>query len=88
MNQNKQFKTIILGSRIGCLLPVLIIFNLFFGLFFLKPLYWLALEAVLIMLCVLTFATIVKKVSSLNSNHSNVIDVEGKIVENRKKLPE
>jgi len=88
MNQNKQFKTIILGSRIGCFLPFLIIFNLFFGLFFLKPLYWLVLEVVLILLFVLTFATIVKKVSSLNSSHSNVIDVEGEIVKSRKKLPE
>lgn len=77
-------KSLVFISRTGCLLPVLIIFNLFFGWLFLKPLHWLVFEVVLIFLFIFSSFWVMKKFFSQNKKYSNVIDVEAKHVENTK----
>lgn len=87
----------------GCLLPLLIIFNLFFGrLFFHSTVVWLSIEGLLILIFMLQAHFFVRKMSrqfgryghgSASDSRSRdqngrgrVIDVEGKVVEDRKKL--
>ncbi|MFA5157106.1 MAG: hypothetical protein WC532_06945 [Candidatus Omnitrophota bacterium] len=72
----------------GCLLPFLIIFNLFFGWIFLKPLHWLLLEAVLVILFALSGFILIKRVTlrygrpgkRSGKGRGNVIDTEGKVI--------
>jgi hypothetical protein len=52
--------------QFGCLLPFLIIFNLFFGWMFLRPLYWALLELGLILAFILTSVIIVKRITNFN----------------------
>lgn len=77
-------KSIIVSAQAGCLLPFLIIFNLFFGWMFFKPAHWLLIEAILILISIATSIVFVKKIFSAGSNGSsrrnNAIDIEGKIV--------
>lgn len=70
-------KTIVFLSRTGCLLPLLIVLNLLFGWVFIKPTAWLILELVLILMFVLNFYMITKKVTEHKSKRDNVIDTEG-----------
>ncbi len=94
---------IIWAGQSGCLLPMLIIFNLFFGkLFFHSTAIWLGIEGVLIFLFILKIHFFVKKISqqfrpegrglpSARQSHrpegrGKVIDVEGKVVEEKEKL--
>ena len=84
--QDKKLKSVIFYSKAGCLLPFLIITNLFFGWIFIKPVHWLTLELVLIMLFIVNLIVITRKISSLNPKHDNVIDVEGKIIKDTKTL--
>jgi hypothetical protein len=70
----------------GCLLPLLIILNLFFGWIFLKPRYWLLLEAILLLLFIANSYIFSRKIFSASSRRNNVIDVEGKVVEDRHPL--
>jgi len=84
-------KSFVLSRGTGCLLPLLVIFNLFFGLFFLKAAYWLLLELVLVVLFLWSSTVTVKKIISSAGRHRNgdVIDVDGEIVddkEDRRKL--
>jgi len=62
------------------------VFNLFFGLFFLRPAYWILLEVVLVVLFLGSSRIMVKKiVSSTRSPHrEDVIDVEGEVVAEKK----
>lgn len=63
-------------------MPSLIILNLFFGLLFFKPRHWLIIEAVLVLLFLLnTYIFTRKVVSDFPRKHSDVIDVEGKVVD-------
>jgi len=68
-------------SQTGCLLPILILFNLFFGWMFLKPLTWLAVEGILIILFILNSYILARRISSYSAKRSNVIDVEGEVLE-------
>jgi len=91
---------IIWAGQSGCLLPLLIIFNLFFGkLFFHSTAIWLGIEGVLIFLFILKIHLFVRKISrqshrpqgrglpsARQSHRGRVIDVEGKVVEEKEKL--
>lgn len=85
----------------GCLLPLLIIFNLFFGkLFIHSTLIWLSIEGALIFLFILQMHLFIRRISrQIGQNghasasdsrsrrpYDRVIDVEGKVVEEKEKL--
>ncbi len=74
-------------SQTGCLLPSLILLNLFFGWMFFQPLAWLSLEGVLILLFIINFFILARRISSLPGKPNNVIDVKGEVVEEEKKTP-
>jgi len=68
----------------GCLLPLLIVLNLFFGQFFFKTNQWLAIEGILILLFLFNSYIVTRRVKSAQRNNpQNVIDVEGKVVEDK-----
>jgi len=79
-------KSIVFMSQAGCLIPLLMMGNLLFGWMFFKPLTWLAIEGILIALFLVNAAFFSRRIASGVSRRSNVIDVEGEIVEERKKL--
>jgi len=79
-------KSLFFVSRTGCLLPFLILFNLLFGWMFFKLLAWLLIEGVLILLFILNARMAMRKIFSSSSKRSNVIDVEGEVVEEKRKL--
>ena len=80
-------KSFMVFNQIGCLLPSLIIFNLFFGWIFLKPVHWLLLEATLILVFLAKSYIITRKIfSGYSKRDRNVIDVEGKVVEDKPQL--
>jgi len=67
----------------GCLLPFLLIFNLFFGWLFFRPLHWFLLEAVLVFIFLLHSMVLTRKMFSDISGRSRgdkVIDVEGRVI--------
>lgn len=66
----------------GCFIPLLIILNLFFGKLFFSTEQWLAIGGVLLLALLLTSYINLRKFSSVKqrNKHSNVIDVEGKVV--------
>ena len=75
----------------GCLLPVLIIFNLFFGkLIFGSNRLWLGVEAVLVFLFILKIHSFARKINEQlrpkGHIRDNVIDIEGEVVEEKHKL--
>ncbi|TAM37957.1 hypothetical protein EPN54_04700 [bacterium] len=74
----------------GCLLPMFIIFNLFFGrLFIHSTAIWLGIEGLLILIFILQMHFFLRKIGSqINrpQGRSEIIDVEGKVVEERDKL--
>jgi len=75
----------------GCLLPMLIMFNLFFGkLIFISNRLWLGVEAILILLFIIKIHTFVRKISQLvrpeSRSRGKVIDVEGEVINEKKKL--
>ncbi len=88
-----------LGSS-GCLLPFLIIFNLFFGkLIFNSTRLWLGVEAILILIFILKINVMARKIGQLGRGlasdsqghgqqghrpQGRVIDIEGKVVEDKK----
>jgi glucan phosphoethanolaminetransferase (alkaline phosphatase superfamily) len=74
------------ASQAGCLLPFFIVFNLLFGWMFFKPLPWLLIEVILILSFILTVRIAMSKVFSPPSKRDNVIDIEGQVVEEKKKL--
>lgn len=100
MRKNNSIKSFVFFSRTGCLLPLLIILNLFFGWIFLRLKYWLITEAILILLLIINGYIITRKINALSSKYDarvstwrsdvfkrsvlkdNVIDVEGKVMEN------
>lgn len=101
MRKGNSIKSFIFFSRTGCLLPLLIILNLFFGWIFLRLHYWLLTELILILLFVINGYIITRKINAFASKHDtevptfrsnvfkrkvlkdNVIDVEGKVVEDK-----
>ncbi|MDD5431885.1 MAG: hypothetical protein PHO70_02735 [Candidatus Omnitrophica bacterium] len=82
--KNRSF--IYLGQS-GCLLPVLILFNLFFGWIFFKPLIWLGIGGILVLLFIINSYILVKKVSNMASaKNKSAIDVEAEIIEDKDRL--
>ncbi|MDD5167130.1 MAG: hypothetical protein PHQ57_07095 [Candidatus Omnitrophica bacterium] len=79
-------KSFVFLSRTGCLLPFLIVFNFFFGLFFLKPAYWLIVELVLVLFFAINSYILTKKIFSSSSKRNDVIDTEGEIIDDKHKL--
>ncbi len=78
-------------SRTGCLLPFLIVLNLFLGWIFLKPAYWLGLEAALIVLFAVNGLILVKKINSSfpQAKYSrrirgNAVDTKGEVIKEDK----
>lgn len=86
MYRDKRLRSFIFFSGSGCLLPALIIFNLSLGWIFLKPKLWLISEAILILLFIINSFIIMRKIISSSSKRDNVIDVEGRIIEDREQL--
>jgi len=69
--------------RGGCLLPFLIIFNLFFGWIFFNIRTWLLIELILMALLFLYGFILSRKIfSKVNSpaQRDDAIDVEGKVL--------
>jgi len=83
---NLQSRSVFIISQAGCLLPLLILFNLFFGWLFLKPLHWLLIEAALVALFIANAAIFTRYINSAMKKRSNVVDVEAKVIEDREKL--
>ena len=75
----------------GCLLPMFIIFNLFFGkLIFNSTRLWLGIEGILILLFIIKIHAFTRRISELarpeSRSRSKVVDVEGEIVEEKRKI--
>lgn len=67
----------------GCLLPFLIFLNLFLGWIFFKPLPWLLIEAVLILIFMINSFILARKIPSSFSKRNDVIDTEGEVIEDK-----
>jgi uncharacterized membrane protein len=67
------------AGQAGCLLPILILLNLFFGWLFFKPLTWLMVEVGLILLFILSSFFFIRKVANFSRRDNQVIDVEAKV---------
>ena len=91
----------IFTGQSGCLLPMLIILNLFFGKFiFESTRLWLGIEAILILLFIIKIHAFTRKISeqfrqagsdsassgSKRHGRGKVIDVQGEVVEEKQKL--
>ncbi|MBM3255718.1 MAG: hypothetical protein FJZ08_05395 [Candidatus Omnitrophica bacterium] len=76
-------KATVILTNAGCLLPLLIILNLFFGWIFLEARYWLLLEAVLVLIFILNSYIMARRLLRSPRRNSSVIDVEGEIVEDK-----
>jgi len=105
---------IIWAGQSGCLLPLLIILNLLFGMAIFNSIYlWLAIEAALILTFIIKIHVLMQRIrqqiypegngsasgtrpyrsgryahlrSSQSRMNDKVVDVEGKVVEEKKKL--
>ncbi len=89
MYNDKHLRSFVFFSRTGCLLPLLIICNLFFGWIFLKPKEWLIIETILLLLFMINGYVMTRKIissASVRKKRSGVIDVEGEVVKDRLKL--
>jgi hypothetical protein len=80
-------KSVFLLSYSGCLIPLLLAANLLFGWVFLSFRQWLLVEAVLFSLLLINSLIFSKKSFSGSSRvrRSNVIDVEGQIIDEKPK---
>ncbi len=67
-------------------MPFLIMFNLLFGRMFLKPIHWLFIEGIMILLFIINAHVAARKIFTPPSKHRNTIDIEGEVVEEKKKL--
>jgi hypothetical protein len=67
-------------SGAGCLLPLLISLNLFFGWIFLKPLLWISVETGLIILMLIYLKIATRRIYNRPRSKGKVIDVEGKVI--------
>lgn len=78
--KQKNFNSLIILSKIGLLLPTLIVLNLFFGWIFFGFYYWLLIEIALVFLLMFTFILFGKKFYAnffKGKDDRDVIDVEG-----------
>lgn len=76
----------ILFSNTGCLLPFLLVSNLLFGWIFLGLLKWALLETVLMVLFLFSSFTVAKRIFSSSGPPDGVIDTEGEVLEEQKRL--
>lgn len=89
-----------IGSS-GCFLPFLIIFNLFFGRFIFNSIrLWLGIEAVLILIFILSINIMARKItrqftqqgrgfasdSQRHRSDGKIVDIQGQVVGEEKKL--
>ncbi|MBI4982809.1 MAG: hypothetical protein HZC15_06755 [Candidatus Omnitrophica bacterium] len=72
-------KQLFLVSQAGCLLPLLFIFNLFFGWMFFKPSLWLLISFGFVVLFVINSYIFARKLGSSGQKRDNIIDVEGSV---------
>ena len=80
-------KSFMIVSNAGCLLPALIILNLFFGWVFLGPALWLLTGAVLVGLFILNSFIMVKKTATMSRpRKSSVIDIEAEVLDDKKQV--
>ena len=86
MLKNTGIKSVVILSQSGCILPLLILLNLFFGWMFLKPLYWIGTEAALILLFFLNAVILSRSISDFSKKNSRVIDVDAEILEEKPRL--
>ncbi len=70
----------------GCLLPFLIIFNLFFGRLFFSYRVWLVVGGVLVVLFLINSYIFSKRIINSVKKRDNIIDVEGEVIKDNKKL--
>ncbi|MFA5287329.1 MAG: hypothetical protein WC394_03540 [Candidatus Omnitrophota bacterium] len=70
----------------GCLLPFLIIFNLFFGRLFFSFRTWLAVGGVLTIFFLVNSCIFSRRIINNVRRRDNVIDVEGEVISDREKL--
>ncbi len=88
-------------SQSGCLLPILIIFNFFFGkLIFGSTRLWLGIEGILILIFMININIMARKISrnlrdlgqgfstdtKSYSSKGKVIDIQGQVIQDEKKL--
>lgn len=87
-SQNKT-SSFLLVSHTGCILPLFIILNFFFGWIFLGLFKWLIVEALLILILVIKSLIIAKKIVSVSSGRGKIIDVKGEVIkeDKSKRLP-
>lgn len=89
MTKNERAaKSFVFLSSSGCLLPLLIIFNLLFGWIFLRPAHWLITEAVLVLIFAINGFVMTRRIISASSGNDDVIDVEAKVVDEKRKIGE
>jgi len=77
----------------GCLLPMLIILNLFFGkLIFSSTRLWLGVEGILVLLFIFKLRSFARKINAQfkpeSRRQGKIIDVQGEVVEEKQKLQE
>ena len=75
----------------GCLLPALIMLNLFFGrLIFNSTRLWLGVEGILVCLFIIKIYAFTRKINAQlwpqGHGRGKVVDVEGEVVEEKPKL--
>ncbi|MFA5355998.1 MAG: hypothetical protein WC301_01120 [Candidatus Omnitrophota bacterium] len=86
MRNDKAFKSFVFLSGSGCMLPFLMIFNLFFGWIFLRPAHWLIVESILVLFFVVNGLIMTRRVISAPGEEDDVIDVEAKVVDEKRKI--
>jgi len=73
-----------IGYSGGCLLPLFIILNLFFGRLLFSTNQWLVIGGVLVLVFLLnSYITARRVFSSGRNKRSNVIDVEGRVIKDK-----
>lgn len=86
MPWNKPLGSFVFFSSSGCILPALIIANLLFGWMFFKPTEWLIISGALLLAFLINAYIFTRRVVSGVSGRDKIIDVEGEVVEEHKRL--
>jgi len=86
MYKGKTLGPFVLFGASGCLLPLLVIFNLLFGWMFLKPAHWLITEVVLVLFFIVKGYIFTRNIISVSRKYDGAIDVKGEVLEERDRL--
>lgn len=81
MPRPSSYQSFVFLSGTGCLLPALVVFNLFFGWLFLRPAAWVMVEAALLLLLLVYTHFLRRKITRLQQKRDNVIDTDAEIIE-------